>query len=90
MKNCWNCGFLGVKTDHFDVLYLALDSPAGIHVLKFHGSKYLNGTGVCEEFIGRTIRIYGPRNETSWSVALDDIMNKLIQSGSEHIATVKW
>lgn len=89
-KNCWNCGFLGVKTDHFDVLYLALDSPAGIHVLKFHGSKYLNGTGVCEEFIGRTIRIYGPRNETGWSVALDDIMNKLIQSGSEHIATVKW
>ena len=50
----------------------------------------MNRTGVCEESIGKAIQIYGPRNETSWSVALADIMNKLTKSGSEHIATVKW
>ena len=89
-KRSWVCRFSGVKMDRFDILYLALDAPVGIHVLKFRGAKYLNRTGVCEESIGKAIQIYGPRNETSWSVALADIMNKLTKSGSEHIATVKW
>ena len=89
-RNGWVCRFSGIRIDSYDVLYLALDTPAGIDVLKFHGSKYVNSTGACEEFTGKVIQIYGPRNETSWSVALDDIMNKLIRSGSEHIARVKW
>ena len=89
-KDSWFCRFSAVKWHCFDVLYLALDTPAGIHVFKFRGSKYLTRTGVAETCEGKNIQIYGPRNETSWSVALDGIMNKLIQSGSEHIATVKW
>ena len=89
-KNIWFCRFSGVKMDCFDMLYLALDTPAGIHIFKFRGPKYLSSTGVAERCEGKNIQIYGPRNETSWSVALDDIMNKLMQSGSEHIATVRW
>ena len=86
----WVCGFSGVKMDHFDILYLALDTPAGIHVFNFRGSKYVHQAGVCEECTGKKIQVWGPTNATSWSVALDDIMNKLIRSGSQHIATVKW
>lgn len=89
-KKMWVCAVFAVKIDNFDVLYLALDTPAGIHILNFHGPKYVHSTGACEESIGKAIQIYGPKHETSWSVALDDIMNKLTKSGSEHIATVKW
>ena len=86
----WVCRFSGVKMDRFDLLYLALDSPTGIHVFIFHGSKYLTSTGMCEECDGKHIRIWGPRNEMSWSVALDEIAKKLTSAGSEHIATVIW
>lgn len=86
----WYCRFSGVKPDCFDVLYLALDTPAGIHVLKVHGSKFLNSDGLAEKCTGKDMKVNGPKNEKRWSVALDDIMNKLIRSGSQHIATVKW
>ena len=89
-SNFWFCRFSAVKMDCFDVLCLAVDTPAGIYVLQFHGSKYVTRNGVSDECTGKLIQIYGQRNETRWWVALDEIMNKLTSAGSEHVALVKW
>eukprot|EP00438_Fugacium_kawagutii_P032988 Skav223989 [mRNA] locus=scaffold6785:25553:26569:+ [translate_table: standard] len=86
----WICRFSGIKSEHFDLLYLALDTPSAINILKFEGSKYVTSNGMWEDSKGKNIQIRGPKMVTDWSEALDVIMRKLITSGSEHVACVKW
>ena len=86
----WNCLFDGVKFGQFDCLYLALDSPHALHIFRFAGSKWISSNGMAEQARGKQIRVHGPAKETNVSVAVDVITQKLLSSGSEHVASVVW
>ena len=86
----WVCRFSRVKQAHFDILYLALDSPAGLLVVEFRGAKFLTGTGISQEVNGKNIEISAPIGKVQWSEAVATMMQKLVVAGSVHVATVVW
>ena len=89
-RGSWRCNFDGVKFGKFDCLYLALDSPDALHIFRFAGSKWISSNGLREQAKGKRIRVYGPARETNAFVAIDVITQKLLSSGSEHVASVVW
>lgn len=91
-RDSWSCTFCSVKFSEFDILYLALDSPHALTIFKFGGTQYICSSGLAK-VPGRdnvAIKVYGPRNETRISVAVDVIAEKLLSSGSQHVASVVW
>ncbi|CAK9113869.1 unnamed protein product [Durusdinium trenchii] len=89
-ENSWRCQFHGINFAKFDMLYLALDSPNALHIFRFQGSQWVSSTGLAEETDGKNIRVRGPSWEMSYEAALDVIIQKLVSTGSEHLACVLW
>ena len=81
-NNNWECNFQGVMFSKFDLLYLALDSPRALHILRFGGSKWIRN--------GKAITVRGRTGEVCPSAAAETILEKLVSSGSEHVASVVW
>ena len=81
-RNNWECRFQGVMFSKFDLLYLALDSPRALHILRFGGSKWIR--------TGKSITVSGQAGEVCPLVAADVILEKLVSTGSEHVASVVW
>ncbi|CAJ1349036.1 unnamed protein product [Effrenium voratum] len=86
----WYCRFSGIKPQHFDLLYLALDGPDALHILQYSGSAYMGNAGVSSDTVGKAITVAGPARETDCRVSLEVIMKKLCSSGSKHVASVAW
>lgn len=86
----WCCRFQNIQFDKFDVLYLALDSPYALDIFLFAGSRWIASTGLKEATCGKIIQVYGPANVISVSVAVDVITQKLLSTGSQHVASVVW
>ena len=89
-QDCWRFMVSNVKFDKFDALYLALDSPQALHIFRFSGSKWIASKGLAEEARGKQIRVFGRAKEANISFAVDVITEKLLSTGSEHVASVVW
>ena len=73
----------------FDELLLALFTPRGVHVYRHDLRLGMSTSGKSTEAAGRTIKVYGPRDEESWQSALDAaILPKLDERGCERVADV--
>ena len=89
-QNRWLCNFAWVKQTSFDLLYLAIDTPSGLQILQFGGTKFLSSTGTREEAAGKQIRISGPFGVRCWLESVNAMTKKLVAAGSTHVATVEW
>ena len=87
-QNCWMCTFQRVDTSKFDMLYLAVDTPHALHILKFGGSQWLYTIGLSDR---RTVvKVKAPTKVICPLVAADAIIDKFVSTGSQHVASVVW
>ena len=86
----WCCTFYGIKQGCFDELLLAVYSPKGLDVFKYHGAFGLTSTGKRTEIKGKHVKIQAPRGELDPWIALQCIIAKLEGNNCPHIASVVW
>ena len=90
-RNRWTCKFWWVKRANFDLLYLAIDTPAGLRIFQFGGTKFLQSTGKSEASLGKAIQVSGPAAVKCWSESVGVMTDKLlVMAGSKHVANVVW
>ena len=86
----WRVTFSAVKAHMFDILYLAMDSPAGIYIFQYGGSSWLSSSGRTTQALGHQISVGADRGVWEASMACEIIIDKLVQGGSTHVATICW
>ena len=86
----WTCRFSAIKFQSFDSLYLAIDSPAGIFILQHAGDKFRSTSGVETAHMGENIAVRAPKRVVDCHEAAQIVVDKLVQTGSKHLATIHF
>ena len=86
----WTCRFSAIKFPCFDILYLAVDSPDAVFVLQYAKDQGRTRSGVDTEPAGEQIRIRAPISVADCREAAKFIVDKLVQGGSKHLATIPF
>ena len=86
----WSCKFSAIKFPCFDILYLAIDSPDAVFLLQYARDQGRTRCGVETDHVGEQIRIRAPRSIEDCREAAHFIVDKLVQGGSKHVATIPF
>jgi hypothetical protein len=73
----WRVPWKGIKRDAHDDLLLVLYTPFGLYLFKHDHTYGVSTTGKAQSSAGGVIQVYGPKNESSISAALEVLLAKL-------------
>ena len=89
LKGCWTLQFASVKLAYkeqveaaFDDLYLIIQSPESLHLVKHDLVTGVSASGKVTEVRGHSIKVHGSVGTHGWEGALNQILKKLCQHGS--------
>lgn len=89
-RQAWLCAFLGIKSNCFDELLLAIYSPRGLDVFKHDGFFGLATMGVVTDTCGKRMCVQAPSGELDPLRALQFIEAKLEANNCPCIARIFW
>ena len=89
-KGVWTCRFSAIKFPCFDILYLAIDSPDAVFLLEYGRDQGRTRCGVETDHMGEHVRIRAPSSIADCREAAEFIVDKLVQGGSKHLATIPF
>ncbi|CAE7856433.1 unnamed protein product [Symbiodinium microadriaticum] len=89
-RGVWTCRFSAIKFQCFDILYLAIDSPDAVFLLHYERDQGRTQCGVETDHVGEQVRIRAPSSIADCREAAHFIVDKLVQGGSKHLATIPF